>query len=130
MKQLTVISITCALSLVISGCATSNVIVDPASISNSQKYAQDLRECESIAQQYDLSGQATGGAALGGLAVLGTAAAVLATGGMYLLPAGALLAGGTGAAIFGGNVVNKETRMRDTIRATCLTERGYRVYNP
>ena len=116
--------------LILSGCATPNMVVDPASIKNTDKFVQDMKECESISKQYDLNGSATGSAALGAGIAVGTAALVLATGGLYLLPAGILVAGGGGAAVGGGMVKGKEAKARENIQAACLSERGYKAYRP
>jgi hypothetical protein len=118
------------ISLTVSGCATPNLVVDPGSIKNTDKYVQDMKECESISKQYDLTGSTVGSAALGAGIAVGTVAAVLATGGLYLLPAGILVAGGGGAALGGGLVKGKESRARENIQAACLSERVYKAYRP
>jgi hypothetical protein len=111
------------------GCASSpQVVVDPQSITDGIKYNKDMAECKAISENYDASSATTGSAMLGAGAAIGTAALVLATGGLYLLPAGAAAAGGGGAAIGGGISKSKENEARERIWADCLTGRGYKAY--
>lgn len=117
------------LTTLVSACSTSpQVIVDPKSIRDQSKYNVDMSECKSISQNYDLSGSTAGSAVLGAGVALGTVAAILATGGLYLLPAGVAVAGGTGAAVGGGVTKSKESQAREKIWADCLNDRGYTVY--
>lgn len=125
MKKVVVIG-TC-ISLL--GCASSpQVIIDPGSIRDTTAYAKDMDECRAISRSYDMSGATTGSAAIGAGAAVGTAALVLATGGLYLLPAGVLMAGAGGAAVGGGLSQSKETSAREKIWAACMTDRGYKAY--
>ena len=111
------------------GCASSpQVVVDPQSITDGIKYNKDMAECKAISENYDASSATTGSAVLGAGVALGTAALVLATGGLYLLPAGAAAAGGGGAAVGGGISKSKENAARERIWADCLTGRGYKAY--
>ena len=64
----------------------------------------------------------------GAVAALGTAAAVLATGGMYLLPSGAAVVGGGGAAIGAQRATGKENNAQEQIWAQCMEKRGYSAY--
>lgn len=117
------------LSAVMVGCASSpQVVVDPQSITDGVKYNRDMAECKTISENYDASSATAGSAMLGAGAAIGTAALVLATGGLYLLPAGAAAAGGGGAAIGGGISKSKENEARERIWADCLTGRGYKAY--
>lgn len=117
------------LALIMVGCASSpQVVVDPQSISDGIKYNRDMAECKTISENYDASTATAGSAALGAGAAIGTAALVLATGGLYLLPAGVAAAGGGGAAIGGGISKSKENEARERIWADCLTGRGYKAY--
>jgi hypothetical protein len=104
------------------------VVVDPQSIKDVTKYDQDYAECKALSEGYDASGATTGSALIGAGAAVGTAALVLATGGMYLLPAGVAAAGAGGAAVGGSISKNKEGRAREKIWAECLNERGYKAY--
>jgi hypothetical protein len=116
-------------SIALVGCASSpQVIVDPQSITDGIKYNKDMAECKAISENYDASSATTGSAVLGAGVALGTAALVLATGGLYLLPAGAAAAGGGGAAVGGGISKSKENAARERIWADCLTGRGYKAY--
>ena len=65
---------------------------------------------------------------LGGAAAVGTTTAILATGGLYLLPAGAALFGGGGAAIGSGISKSKQNDARQKIWAECMNKRGYEAY--
>ena len=115
----------------LSACATGpQLVVDPKSIKDSSQYVVDLNECIALSKGYDASNAKTGGAAVGALAGLGTAALILATGGLYLLPAGAVLAAGGGAALGSKSARNSESRAREQIQAACLNERGYKAYAP
>ena len=116
-------------SVALIGCASSpQVVVDPKSISDGIKYNKDMAECKAISENYDASSATTGSAMLGAGAAIGTAALVLATGGLYLLPAGVIAAGGGGAAIGGGISKSRENQARESIWAECLTGRGYKAY--
>ena len=113
-----------------SSCGAPNIVVDPSSIKNTEKYIKDLKECEFLSEQYDLSSNTVGSGALGAGIGVGTAVAVLATGGLYLLPAGVALAAGGGAGVGAGLSKSKEKKARETILAACLSERGYKAYPP
>ena len=92
MKKLSFVSI---LSLSLCSCASDpQIVVDPESITDVAKYQSDLQECQTLSLQYTQDKEKATGAGLGAMAALGTAAAVLATGGMYLLPSGAAVVGG------------------------------------
>jgi hypothetical protein len=115
----------------LSACATGpQLVVDPKSIKDSKQYTVDLNECIELSTGYDATGAKAGGAALGAAAGLGTAALILATGGLYLLPAGAILAAGGGAALGSKSASNSESRAREQIQAACMNERGYKAYAP
>ena len=117
-------------TVIVVGCASSpQVIVDPKSISDSEQYKKDYEECKSVAEGYDASSATAGSAMVGAGTAVGTAALVLATGGLYLLPAGVAVAGGTGAAIGGGVSKTREGSAREKIWADCLTDRGYKAYS-
>jgi hypothetical protein len=123
-----IIAITVCISLF--GCAAApQVAVDPQSIKDVDKYNKDMAECKAISETYDASGATAGNAALGAGAAIGTAALVLATGGLYLLPAGVAAAGGGGAAVGGGISQSKENNAREKIWADCLTGRGYKAFS-
>lgn len=118
-----------AIGLLISGCAsTPQVIVDPKSVSDGIKFNRDMAECKAISENYDMSSATAGSAILGAGATVGTAALVLATGGLYLLPAGIAAAAGGGAAVGGGISKSKENQAREKIWADCLNDRGYKAY--
>lgn len=122
-----IIAVILALSLI--GCASNpQVIVDPKSVTDGVKYNRDMAECKSISENYDASAATAGSAMLGAGAGIGTAALVLATGGLYLLPAGVAVAGGGGAAVGGGISQSKESQARERIWADCLNDRGYKAY--
>jgi hypothetical protein len=115
----------------LAACATApQLVVDPKSIKDSQQYVVDLNECKNISKGYDASAAKVGGAAVGAAAAIGTAALVLATGGLYLLPAGIAVAAGGGAALGSKSARNAESRAQEKIQAACLNERGYRAYSP
>jgi hypothetical protein len=115
--------------LLLINCSSANLVVDPKSIKDTDKYVEDMKDCENIANQYDLTADATRGAIVGAGVGIGGIAAILATGGMYLLPAGIALAGGGGAGIGAGMSKSKERQARETIQAACLTDRGYKAYS-
>jgi len=122
-------SVTFLLTIFLAACSTApQVVVDPQSIKDVTKYDQDLAECKALSEGYDASGATAGSALIGAGAAVGTAALVLATGGMYLLPAGVAAAGTGGAAVGGSISKNKEGRAREKIWAECLNERGYKAY--
>ena len=112
------------------GCASSpQVVVDPKSIVDVQAYNKDNAECKSISEAYDASDATAGSALMGAGIGIGTAALVLATGGMWLLPAGVAVVGGSSAAVGGGISKSREGSAREKIWADCLTGRGYKAYS-
>ena len=127
MKLKYILGVLCCSSLV--NCSSANLVVDPASIKDPDKYVQDMKDCENISKQYDLTADVTRGAVVGAGVGIGGVAAILATGGLYLLPAGIALAGGGGAGIGAGMSKSKERQARETIQAACLTDRGYKAYS-
>ena len=121
--------ITFLLCLTLVACSTPpQVVIDPASIKDVTKYDTDLAQCKLVSEGYDASTATAGSAVLGAGAAVGTAALVLATGGMYLLPLGIAVAGAGGAAAGGSLSQNKESRAREKIWSSCMTERGYKAY--
>lgn len=115
--------------LLLASCSTNpQVVVDPTSIKDQAKYTLDISECKSLSERYDRSDATAGSAMVGAGVAVGTVAAVLATGGLYLLPAGVAAAGGTGAAVGGGVSKSKESQAREKIWADCLNDRGYKAY--
>jgi hypothetical protein len=121
---------TCIFLIFLVGCASGpQVVVDPKSIVDVQAYNKDNTECKSISEGYDAGDATTGSALLGAGVAVGTAALVLATGGMYLLGTGVAAAGGTGAAVGGGISKSREGTAREKIWADCLTGRGYKAYS-
>lgn len=130
MKKLT--STTLALVVLISGCASSvTVAVDPASIKDQAKFAQDYKICQDIANTYDLSNDTSTNAALGAVAgAAGVAGIATAVAGAVFWPAiPFIIAGGVaGGGVSGGLTKQKETEARENILSTCLTERGYKAF--
>jgi outer membrane lipoprotein SlyB len=124
-----VVSLILIISLI--GCASGpQIVVDPKSITDNEKYTKDMEECQTIAQTYDLSVESNAvlGAAAGGVAVAGVATAVAGAVFAPAIPfiiAGALLGGGAG----GGMTKAKETKAREKILSQCLAERGYKTYS-
>tara|TARA_B100001248_G_C27197939_1_gene369853 strand:+ start:170 stop:559 length:390 start_codon:yes stop_codon:yes gene_type:complete len=126
MKKL---SFVCILSLSLCSCATEpQIVVDPGSITDVAKYHKDLEECRTLSMSYTQDKEKATGAGIGAVAALGTAAAVLATGGMYLLPSGAAVVGGGGAAIGAQRATGKENNAQEQIWAQCMEKRGYSAY--
>lgn len=125
--------LSCALvALLIAGCASKpQIAVDPKSIPNKAKYEQDVTECTTVAENYDLTEgtakTAVVGAAVGGGAAAGVATAIAGAIFWPAIPfiAGAALVVGTGS---GGVVKVKEADARETILSDCMTERGYKTY--
>lgn len=122
-------AISWVLCVTLSACAAGpQIAIDPKSITDTAQYEKDLGECKAVSENYDTSGATAGSALLGAGAAVGTAALVLATGGLYLLPVGIAAAGGGGAAVGGGISKNKESNARERIWAQCMTDRGYKAY--
>ena len=129
MRRILTVSVAAALGL--AACASApRFIVDPASIADQAKYSQDGVYCKQVSETYDKSAEKAGGAALGAVGVLGTAALVAGSGGLYLLPLGVLAALGVGAGVGSSGASDDERRGRENIWAQCMTERGYKVFNP
>ena len=124
MKFKSIFGTLCCASLI--NCSSVD-LVDPASIKDPDKYVEDVKACENLSKQYDLTKSTTRGAIIGAGIGIGGVAAILATGGIALLPAGIVLAGGGGAGVGAGLSKSTERRARETIRAACLKDRGYKV---
>ena len=117
------------LSVALSSCASNpQIVIDPQSISDMPKYNADMTECKAISEGYDASSATAGSAVLGAGVAIGTVAAVLATGGMYLLVPGIAMAGGGGAAVGGGISKSKENAAKEGIWADCMNGRGYKAF--
>ena len=118
-----------ASALILGGCAGKpQITVDPNSITDTAQYKVDLEECETISKNYKNDEAVGKSAALGAGAAVGTASLVLATGGLYLLPAGVGLAAGGGAAVGGGVSKAQESSAQEKIWAECMNSRGYSAY--
>jgi hypothetical protein len=116
-------------SVTLSSCASSpQIVIDPQSITDMTKYNGDMTECKAISEGYDAGGATAGSAVLGAGLALGTVAAILATGGLYLLVPGIVAASGGGAAIGGGIGQSKENSAKERIWADCMTGRGYKAF--
>lgn len=116
------------LPALVSCASKSQIVIDPQSISDMPKYNSDMTECRAISEGYNASSATAGSAALGAGVALGTVAAVLATGGLYLLVPGAVLAAGGGAAVGGGIGQSKENSAKERIWADCMNGRGYKAF--
>ena len=115
--------------LILQSCASKpKIAVDPSSIKDVAKYDIDVEECRAVSLNYDSSDAVAKSAAVGAVGTLFTAVAVLASGGLYLLPAGAAVAGGTGAAVGGGMASKKQNAAQEKIWAACMVDRGYKAY--
>ena len=111
------------LLLLISSCASDpKITVDPKSVKDMGKYQTDLKECKDIAMNFENKDAQTKSAALGAGAAVATTSAIVATGGLYLLPAGG------GAAIGSGYSKSKQNEARQKIWAQCMNKRGYDAY--
>jgi len=116
----------------LAGCSSGpQVVVDPKSITDTGKYKTDNAECTAIAKNYDLSGNAVAngvvGAAAGGVAVGGIATAVA---GAIFWPAIPFIIAGSavGGGAMAGHSKQKESKAREDILASCMTDRGYKAY--
>lgn len=115
--------------IVLSGCASApQIVIDPQSITDMPKHNADMTECKAISEGYDASSATAGSAILGAGVALGTVAAVLATGGMYLIVPGIAVAAGGGAAVGGGIGQSKENSAKERIWADCMNGRGYKAF--
>jgi len=115
--------------MMLQACASKpKIAVDPSSIKDVAKYEKDVEECRAVSLNYDSSDAVAKSAAVGAVGSLTAAVAVLATGGLYLLPAGAAVVGGTGAAVGGGVASSKQNAAQEKIWAACMVDRGYKAY--
>tara|TARA_B110000238_G_C16080110_1_gene419005 strand:- start:596 stop:991 length:396 start_codon:yes stop_codon:yes gene_type:complete len=115
--------------LILQSCASKpKIAVDPSSIKDVAKYDTDVEECRAVSLNYDSSDAVAKSAAVGAVGSLATVIAILASGGLYLLPAGAAVAGGTGAAVGGGLASKKQNAAQEKIWAACMVDRGYKAY--
>lgn len=127
MKLTHAMAVVC-LILFLAGCSTSPVLaVDKRSIWNSAEYERDLRVCQGKAEDFDASATKKGWALMGAGVAVGTATAILATGGLALLPVGVLGVGVGGAAVGGGVVHQQEGLVKKKMVAQCLSNRGYKI---
>lgn len=118
------------LALAAGGCATTQdrVVnrIDPISITDGEKYQQDVAECTRLADQAQAQTnqeRATRGV-VGGLLGAATGAAIgAAVGGGAGAATGAAVGGTTG--VVGGAVT--ADNHRDTVIRNCLQNRGYRI---
>jgi uncharacterized protein YcfJ len=102
-----------------SGCATYQPMIDfKTSTATQQTYYQDLRECQSYAEQISPAGGAVVGAAIG--AILGAA-----VGYAFHTNVGNVAAFGAGIGGLQGGVSSGATQV-DVIRR-CMQSRGYNV---
>ena len=120
--------------LFLASCASREptLIVDPASVKDSDKVVQDREECFQIAANIDMSDEAiakgVGGALLGGGAVAGAAA--LAYGAVFAPAIPFIIAGGAaGGGLWGASATKEEKAIKDRILKECMEDRGYRVYS-
>ena len=115
--------------MMLQACASKpKIAVDTSSIKDVAKYEKDVEECRAVSLNYDSSDAVAKSAAVGAVGSLTAAVAVLATGGLYLLPAGAAVVGGTGAAVGGGVASSKQNAAQEKIWAACMVDRGYKAY--
>jgi hypothetical protein len=118
----------CSTTLFI-GCSTSpQIIVDPQFVKDEIKYDKDMEECRLMSLEYNNTPMTLGSALLGGATAVGATAAVLATGGLILLPIGIAAAAGGGALLGGGISDSFENESQAGIWADCMTGRGYKAY--
>lgn len=108
-------------SMAIGGCASYRPVVDTKGV-NMTNYEQDLRECQTLAEQRDPTKQAVGGAIAG--ALLGALISAAAGGG-YSRNSGAAVGAVAGGAAGAGSGVEAQI----SIVRNCMTGRGYRVLN-
>tara|TARA_B110000444_G_C18749353_1_gene551980 strand:+ start:271 stop:666 length:396 start_codon:yes stop_codon:yes gene_type:complete len=116
-------------AFILQSCASApKIAVDPSSIKDVTKYDKDLEECRAVSLAYDSSDAAGKSALLGGLGTVIGATAILATGGLYLLPGGVAIVGGAGAAAGKGVSDSKQNTAQEKIWASCMNDRGYKAY--
>ncbi len=129
--------LTLSFVLILNGCASVpnyKPVVDTSQISDQEKYAKDLAECEMVTNNVDYSDEEVvaglKGAAVGAGVVGAGSAVILATGGIVLAPVALPIAGV--AALVGGGANSsktnaKEQKLRAVVWNNCLQERGYKV---
>ncbi|MDG1151733.1 MAG: hypothetical protein P8N42_00030 [Hyphomicrobiales bacterium] len=109
-------------------------VIDTSNISDKEKYAKDLSDCEQFTNNVDYSDEEVvaglKGAAVGATVVGAGAAVVAAAGGIVLAPVALPIAGA--AALLGGGINSnktnsKEQKLRAVVWNNCLKERGYSV---
>jgi len=89
--------------VIVSGCSSVNVVVDPASIRNPARFDRDSAECQYLAESYDLRNDKVAntaiGAGTGAMTTVGLASAIIGTLHVPTMPfmlAGAMGGGGAG----------------------------------
>ena len=107
------------LSLMMSNCSGPQMVVDPDSIIDEEKYKNDLEEYELLSEQYDLSKASLTIGAFG--AGIGHVAAII-----FLAGAAIVTAGGAGVGLSISKT--KENKAREVILADCMKDRGYKAY--
>ena len=117
------------LSLMMSNCSGPQMVVDPVSIIDEEKYKNDLEECELLSEQYDLSkATVTSGAVGAGIGHV-AATTLLGTVGAIIFPGGVAIATAGGAGVGLGISKSKENKAREVILAECMKDRGYKAYS-
>lgn len=116
--------LTCAglsLAVLLQGCASYRPLVDARSVSNPQRYEQDLRECQHYAAQVSPGQSAVAGALFG--ALLGAAISGALGGDRYVTEHVAAAGAVQGAA--NGAVGGADAQVQ--IIRNCMSDRGYDV---
>ena len=117
------------LSLMMSNCSGPQMVVDPDSIIDEEKYKNDLKECELLSEQYDLSkATVTSGAVGAGIGHV-AATTLLGTVGAIIFPGGVAIATAGGAGVGLGISKSKENKAREVILADYIKDRGYKAYS-
>jgi hypothetical protein len=118
--------------VIISGCSSVNVVVDPASIRNQARFDRDSAQCQYLAESYDLRNDKVAntaiGAGTGAMTTVGLASAIIGTLHVPSMPfmlAGAMGGGGAGV----GWSSYKESAVQEKILTQCLNRKGYRAYS-
>ena len=118
--------------VLITGCSSVNVVVDPTSIRNQARFDRDSAQCQYLAESYDLQNDklvnTAIGAGTGAMTTVGLASAIIGTLHVPSLPfmmAGTLGGGGAGV----GWSTFKESAVQEKILTQCLNRKGYRAYS-
>ena len=110
-------------AILVASCSnTSEIIVDPSSVTDSVKVVEDRKDCTALADNVDLRSVNSGTSML----IAGTMGVAGAVTGL-VVPF--VIASGVTGGYMGYSGVKKQRKIQEKIIIDCMTDKGYRVYS-